>query len=447
MRVSVEAADLLPAVRLAKKVIGRGEKTEFGTLKLATSACALGDCLSVLALGEWGNVRVESIIPVQMLGIIPVPVLSSDSGDGTFVRLSVLESVLAAIPRGPIFLDAPDGGWVRIAAQGTHLLLDPCIPSSLEAWEMHTPAEDAWGGMVEAEDLLALLTATDRTRMREKNFPRPVLNGVKLEWTTDCMVRAVSTDGRRLTLAMRLGKGVTAAQSFVLKSETVAFLLSALRGRGGKGIQSPPVGFSLNANPADPAGDRLQIAGDGFRLQTTTLEGNFVNYASVLPAPKSITCTVIVDKTKLAQAVKVAGQFFKTTYFSNAPILHTHRDCLTVHGGSADLGKTYSAIPAEVTGNEALEIGLNPRYLLDGLKGIRGPRVRLQFQDASRTVLMTPADEDPTDSSTFRYLLMPIRLRGWGTDEDADVQRTRPDLMRAQVDELTPVMTALEVAR
>jgi DNA polymerase-3 subunit beta len=59
---------------------------------------------------------------------------------------------------------------------------------------------------------------------------------------------------------------------------------------------------------------------------------------------------------------------------------------------------------------EALTIGFNPQYLLDGLQNLAAPVAVLSFVDAFKPAVISPAGEDGEIIAGYRYLIMPIRV-------------------------------------
>ena len=59
---------------------------------------------------------------------------------------------------------------------------------------------------------------------------------------------------------------------------------------------------------------------------------------------------------------------------------------------------------------EALTIGFNPQYLIDGLQNLGAPTAMLSFVDAFKPAVISPAGENGEIVPGYRYLIMPIRV-------------------------------------
>jgi DNA polymerase III subunit beta len=90
-------------------------------------------------------------------------------------------------------------------------------------------------------------------------------------------------------------------------------------------------------------------------------------------------------------------------------LLSFSEDGLVVEAGGTEEARASEAMDATFTG-EALTIGFNPQYLLDGLNGLGAPTAVLSFVDAFKPAVLSPANEDGEIITGYRYLIMPIRV-------------------------------------
>ena len=62
---------------------------------------------------------------------------------------------------------------------------------------------------------------------------------------------------------------------------------------------------------------------------------------------------------------------------------------------------------------EDITTGFNPQFLLDGLGALNTPLTRLSFTQPTKPAVLSPQTEpDGPDDSSYRYLLMPVRIAG-----------------------------------
>ena len=97
----------------------------------------------------------------------------------------------------------------------------------------------------------------------------------------------------------------------------------------------------------------------------------------------------------------------------NAPVRLTFADGQVVlEAGQGEQAQASEVIPGTLVGEE-LVTAYNPPYLQDGLSVINKPYVRFSFTHPDKPAVLTGQDEiDGEDDTTFRYLLMPIRVVG-----------------------------------
>jgi DNA polymerase III subunit beta len=167
----------------------------------------------------------------------------------------------------------------------------------------------------------------------------------------------------------------------------------------------------LSMGTADNEGF-LGFSAGGRQTLTRLLDGEFVKFASLWPA--EATTTVEVEVAELVAALKrvslVAQRF--------APVRLAFSDGLAALSAEAeDESSAEEELEIGITG-EALTIGFNAGYLLDGLSAVTTPRARLSFTEPSKPTVITPVtgfDADHPDDArdgSYRYLVMSMRLRG-----------------------------------
>jgi len=71
---------------------------------------------------------------------------------------------------------------------------------------------------------------------------------------------------------------------------------------------------------------------------------------------------------------------------------------------SAEVGDAHDEIDIEYQG-ESLEIGFNPKYILDFLAVIDSPEVALEMKDNESLAILRPSDRE-----NVKFIIMPVRL-------------------------------------
>src|SRR4030095_16738349 len=88
-------------------------------------------------------------------------------------------------------------------------------------------------------------------------------------------------------------------------------------------------------------------------------------------------------------------------------LLSFSEDGLVVEAGGTEEARASEAMEAAFTG-EALTIGFNPQYLIDGLQNLGAPTAVLSFVDAFKPAVISPASEDGESGTGDSYTMLPV---------------------------------------
>jgi DNA polymerase-3 subunit beta len=154
------------------------------------------------------------------------------------------------------------------------------------------------------------------------------------------------------------------------------------------------------------AGEGLMgFEGDGRRTTTRLLDGEFPKYRALLPAESSSIASV--DTAVLIDAVKRVSLVAER----NTPVRLTFAaDQVVLRAGAGEDAQATESIAGGLEG-EPVEIAFNPAYLLDGLGAVGATTTALSFTSSTRPAVLTAGGE-PANASSYRYLLMPVRMSG-----------------------------------
>ena len=147
------------------------------------------------------------------------------------------------------------------------------------------------------------------------------------------------------------------------------------------------------------------LAGGTRRTTSRLLDGaNYPPVRSLFPATHNAEARVPVS-TLIEVVKRVALVAERTT----PVLLSFSADGLVVEAGGSEEARASEAMEATFTG-EALTIGFNPQYLIDGLANLGSQTAMLSFVDAFKPAVISPAGEDGEVIPGYRYLIMPIRV-------------------------------------
>ena len=141
------------------------------------------------------------------------------------------------------------------------------------------------------------------------------------------------------------------------------------------------------------------------KIVSRLLEGDFLNYNNVIPKEKETR--IKVNKAALQTAIERAAIFS----ISAAEKEKKYPIKIYVSLGSiiisctSQIGDAKEEVLVETTGKE-LEIGFNPKYLVDALKVIEDDEVYLDFGSNISPCVIRPLVDDK-----YTYMVLPVRLK------------------------------------
>jgi DNA polymerase-3 subunit beta len=291
---------------------------------------------------------------------------------------------------------------IEVAAVGSHVELT-CGSARFTLPTM--PVEDypslpdmpATAGTVEASVFASAVQQVAIAAGRDDTLP--VLTGVRLELTGSTLTM-LATD--RYRLAIRdlewHPDDPGADMAALVPARTLHDTAKTLGPLGGSvtvalsrgGIGEGMIGFA--------AGTR--------RSTSRLLDGEFPKVRALLPDTHNAQARVPVSA--LAEVVKRVALVAERA----TPVrLSFGDDGLVVEAGGSEDARASEAMDCEYTG-EPMTIAFNHQYLLDGLSALDGPVAVLSFTEPKKPAIMSPAGEDGQASSSYRYLIMPVRIGG-----------------------------------
>lgn len=136
------------------------------------------------------------------------------------------------------------------------------------------------------------------------------------------------------------------------------------------------------------------------KIISRLLEGNFVNYKSLLPQEHKIL--VSVNKQQLQNGIERASLMAKegNSYLIKLDIKN---DTIVITSNS-QLGKVREEVSVELQGDE-IEIAFNSRYLLDVLKNLEDDTIYMEM-----TSSVSPCVIRSEKSNNYKYLVLPVRI-------------------------------------
>ena len=236
---------------------------------------------------------------------------------------------------------------------------------------------------IEQASFKEMLNLTDFAISRDDT--RYVLNGILLSVKGDD-IKVVATDGRRLAVvSKKLPKKTLVEREAIIPGKAAQETKRMLGDDGEVRIK-----FSDN--------QVLFAFPDSFIL-SRLIEGEYPNYSKVIPAisPKELK----INREEFLSAARRASIF--TDQDSMAVKLSIKKKKMTISKNTPYLGEAREEIDVDYSGGDELEIGFNPKYLIDVLKSLGDESITLEVNDASKPGVIRKGEE-------YTYVVLPMQL-------------------------------------
>lgn len=214
---------------------------------------------------------------------------------------------------------------------------------------------------------------------------RYYLNGVLLLIDGNNL-KVVATDGHRLAYNSRPIQGEHQKQEIILPRKSVTELCKLLNDTD----EHAEIEFSAQ---------QAKLTFSGITLITKVIDGKFPDYERVIPRYSNhLTMNRSVIQQALQRAAILSNEKFRGVRF-----VLTEKN-LTIISSNSEQEEAQEEIATDYHG-EALDIGFNVNYLMDGLNNIKGENAIFSFGDPNSSILITTTENDE-----FRYVVMPMRI-------------------------------------
>lgn len=144
---------------------------------------------------------------------------------------------------------------------------------------------------------------------------------------------------------------------------------------------------------------QLYLTSQNIFITTQLTHGNFPDYTKIIP--NGVTTNVILLKNDLIQVLKTIPLFSNHYHHINLSVNPTEKSII-FHAENAAVGEINSSLDAVIEG-DAIDVGLNARYIQEVLGIIQSDSLFLQWLDP-RKPLVIRGQHDPS----FLYLVMPM---------------------------------------
>lgn len=245
---------------------------------------------------------------------------------------------------------------------------------------------------VEDEGAFVLSQVLFRSMIRQTIFAtsqdeaRPILTGVLVEAENGEM-SMVAIDGYRLALR-KADIDPNVSKRAVIPGKTLSELSRLMTGENDEFVK-----ISMT--------DRhILFEIDEIKVVSRLLEGEFIKYSQIIPKDKKSLITANVSE--LTNAIERASLMAREG--KNSSVRFSIKDDLMTIRSNVEIGSVREEIDIQLEG-EDIEIGFNPRYMLDALKVMDNEEVIMEMSTPVSPCIMKPIDSD-----NYLYLVLPVRM-------------------------------------
>jgi DNA polymerase-3 subunit beta len=218
-----------------------------------------------------------------------------------------------------------------------------------------------------------------------KDDTRYVLNGTLLIVKSDTII-LVATDGRRLaTIEKKLDKKTLIDRTVIVPIKTIQEIKRMLQDEGEIQIK-----FSDN---------QIMFAFPASVVISRLIEGEYPSYKKVIP--EKTGKEVKIKRADFLDATRRASIF--TEQDSMAIKFGIRKKKIVIEKETAYIGKASEEIDADFSGGDDIDIGFNPRYLIDVLKNLEEDEIVFEVSDSSKPGVIRRGNE-------YTYVVLPMQL-------------------------------------
>ncbi len=214
---------------------------------------------------------------------------------------------------------------------------------------------------------------------------RYYLNGVLLV-VEDEFLKLIATDGHRLAFTRTKLAKKYSKREVILPRKTVNELVKLLQ------ESTDPITLDLGEN-------QVKTTFSEVILVSKVIDGKFPDYERVVPKYSN---HLVLNRVVILQALLRAA-ILSNEKFRGVRFVLTERN-LRIISSNSEQEEAQEEMEVDYH-QQALDIGFNVNYLLDGLNSTTSETITFSFGDPNSSILITvPGNDD------FKYVVMPMRI-------------------------------------
>jgi len=348
---------------------------------------------NVLVSTEEGGLKLSAMN--QQLAISVWIGASIETQGATTVQARLLTDFVGQLPEGTVNMElasdtdelSVSSGRYRAKMKGIAADEFPPIPEDIAEREIEMPTE-LWTEII---DQVVVASATDDSR--------PVLAGICLTLDPK-FIELAAADGYRLAARrVEVNTGLSESTQIIVPRSAMVEL--------GRILSDDPGTVTLGLSPN---GSSVLFSTKSVSLVSQLIDGQFPDYAQLIPATENIETRIVVDTREFVQATRIAALFARSGQNVIKATIETGDDGdgrITLSANSLDLGENRGEIEGTVVGTDA-QIAFNYRFLTECLATVQSDRVSLALSGNTSPGLIRLVDKDGEDIPFFDHVIMPM---------------------------------------
>lgn len=351
-------------------------------------------------------------------------VLTEMEGEGEFyVNCKYLQNALKSLPKQSIELSLPKPNEIHIKHSGGRILLQP--------FELGTAQFPTTRQMDKSKCVSFSFPCKHLTDAVKKLFcamadddVRLVLNGMLLKRTTDSLT-FVATDGRKIgRIIHELPDAVD--DSFIISRQICAILKS----------------ISANTIKVWHEDSLVKMMFDSsLVIAFSSVEGNYPNYASVLPKAETKSHSFKANKPNIVSALARLQEFCNTA--TGLLVMQVEKDILTLRGRDMDLGFAIAEqVSIQDYEGEGVKVGLASPFVKEMVSTIDDVDISCTVYDFNGDNTTMPfAIHEESDKYSYLLMVMNMRIEEytlWDIKDDDFSEETTDEVEEGIEDEEEP---------
>ena len=377
IKFSINKVAFQNALKITKQAIG-SKVTIPALTKLKIEVTTEGITLT----GSNGQISIENFLPAADRD---AGMHISDTGS-ILLEASFFESVVSQMPELALEFKELEQKQVLLTSGKSEITLkgqDAEIYPRIQEISQENPLKINVGFLKEIFTETVFAVSTQESR--------PIFTGVHLTLSDKVNLKAVATDSHRMSQRL-----------LVLENEGTDFDVVL----PSKSIQNFKNVFSNGEEDLDIslANNQILFRNERISYYSRLIEGTYPDTNRLIPNEDDYSLNLVFDVAALRRTMERARLLSNAT--ANGTVkLTVSGDSVITTANSPEVGSVHEELTALEKNGEDIAISFNPQYLIDALRVIKEPEVRIRFISNVRPFTLLPKN----DTDSFIQLITPVR--------------------------------------